>query len=277
MDTGLTKNMTATNFHIDPAYRAAIMEELRGIEERESVKILFAIESGSRAWGFPSPDSDYDARFIYARHPDWYLSLTPGRDVIELPIDDLLDINGWDIQKALGLLLKPNPVMLEWLSSPIRYMWQDELCGKLIDFSREVSHAAACIYHYRSLAAKQWEQQVEGNDEIKLKKYLYILRPAMVLRWIRHHPEIIPPMNFQALMDGANVPEDICAQLDDLLARKSKAKETGLSPRWPDLDAFIQAELKWASGYASDFKSDSKGKMPEANALFREIIKTAWP
>lgn len=265
-----------TDMTIDPAYRAAIMDELRGIEARESVKILFAIESGSRAWGFPSPDSDYDARFIYVRQPDWYLSIQPRRDVIKLPIDDLLDINGWDIKKALGLLLKPNPVMLEWLSSPIRYMWQDDVCTQLIDFSRGVSHAAACIYHYRSLAAKQWDQQVEGKSEIKLKKYLYILRPAMVLRWIRHHPDVIPPMNFHDLMAGVDLPPDIRAQLDDLLARKSKAKEIGLSPRWPDLDAFIQSELSWAFEHATDYRPDPKSKMDAANVLFRQVVKSAW-
>ncbi|MEM6906851.1 MAG: nucleotidyltransferase domain-containing protein, partial [Pseudomonadota bacterium] len=100
--------------------RAEIMAKLTGIERDFGVRILFAIESGSRAWGFPSPDSDYDVRFVYVHPTDWYLSLTPGRDVIELPIRDDLDIGGWDLRKALNLLLKPNPVMLEWLSSPIR-------------------------------------------------------------------------------------------------------------------------------------------------------------
>lgn len=261
---------------IDPDVRTSIMDELRGIESRERVKILFAIESGSRAWGFPSPDSDYDARFVYVREPDWYLSITPGRDVIELPIDDLLDISGWDIQKALGLLLKPNPVMLEWLSSPITYMWHDDICERLTEFSREVSHAAACIYHYKSVATKQWALHVEGNTEIKLKKYLYILRPAMVLRWIRHHPDIIPPMNLQSLMNGLNLEADVLAQIDELLARKKVAKEIGLSPRWPILDKFIQSELTWADEHAKDFKPDAKGKMDAANTLFRDIVKTAF-
>lgn len=108
-------NLPAFVADIDPNMRETIIAELRKIERDHRVHILFAIESGSRAWGFPSPDSDYDARFIYVHEPDWYLSLTTGRDVIELPISGLLDINGWDIRKALNLLLKPNPVMLEWL------------------------------------------------------------------------------------------------------------------------------------------------------------------
>jgi len=104
---------------IPPAARMRILADLGRIEREEGVRILFAVESGSRAWGFPSPDSDYDARFVYARPADWYLSLAPGRDVVELPIDGDYDTNGWDIRKALNLLLKPNPVLLEWLSSPI--------------------------------------------------------------------------------------------------------------------------------------------------------------
>src|SRR5262249_55967652 len=115
-----------------------ILAELEGMKQREGVRILFAIESGSRAWGFPSPDSDYDVRFVYAHPADWYLTIAPGRDVIELPMEDALDINGWDIRKTLGLLLKPNPVALEWLSSPIRYEWDAAVCQRLIDFSKKV-------------------------------------------------------------------------------------------------------------------------------------------
>lgn len=251
------------------------MEELRDIEATHHVKILFAVESGSRAWGFPSPDSDYDVRFIYSRKPDWYLSLTPGRDVIELPIDDLLDINGWDIRKALALVLKPNPVLLEWISSPIRYIWDDALCGELEAFTKEISHAGACIYHYRSQGAKLWEHHIEGKDKINLKKYFYILRPAMVLRWIRRHPELIPPMNFQALMDGADITPNLEIQIDHLLEEKTKAKEIGLSRRWPDIDGFIQKELAWAFENAKNFRSEKTEKLSEANALFRKIVKSA--
>jgi len=109
--------------------RADIVDRLAAVESDFGVRILFAIESGSRAWGFPSPDSDYDVRFVYAHPTDWYLSLTPGRDVIELPIADDLDIGGWDLRKALKLLLRPNPVLLEWLSSPIRYRWDEAACA----------------------------------------------------------------------------------------------------------------------------------------------------
>ena len=131
-----------TEAQIDPAIRARIDDILSGIETREGVRLLFAIESGSRAWGFPSPDSDYDVRFVYVRSVDWYLSLELGRDVIELPVDAGMDVNGWDIRKALGLLLKPNPVLLEWLDSPIRYRWDAQACDALSALAGKVAHVS---------------------------------------------------------------------------------------------------------------------------------------
>ena len=108
--------------------REAILAKLTAIEDKEKIKILFAVESGSRAWGFPSKDSDYDVRFVYIRRPEWYLSIEKKRDVIEYAINDLLDINGWDIQKGLGLLRKYNPALMEWLDSPIVYREERECC-----------------------------------------------------------------------------------------------------------------------------------------------------
>jgi len=106
---------------IEPAMRAQIMDALRDIEAKNDVSVLFACESGSRGWGFASPDSDYDVRFIYVNRLPWYLTVQPRRDVIEVPISGDLDINGWDLRKALGLMRESNPTLLEWLRSPIVY------------------------------------------------------------------------------------------------------------------------------------------------------------
>jgi len=165
---------------IPPAQWSHIISELQKIEERENVRVLFAVESGSRAWGFASPDSDFDVRFVYVRTQDWYLSLKPGRDVIELPLIGDDDINGWDIRKALSLALKPNPVLLEWLSSPIQYIWNGDVCQELQSFTRKIAHGTACRHHYVRLAKLQ---RGDGST-IKLKKYFYALRAAMALRWI---------------------------------------------------------------------------------------------
>jgi predicted nucleotidyltransferase len=258
---------------IAPAMRDAILAKLSALEAREGVRILFAVESGSRAWGFPSPDSDYDARFVYARPRDWYLSITEGRDVIELPIEDDLDINGWDLRKALRLLLKPNPVLLEWLSSPIRYRWDESACAHLLALAQKVGHGPSCVHHYLNLGESLWKHHVEGKAEIKLKKYFYIVRPAMALRWLRLR-EGAPPMNFQALAAGVALPAELTGRLADLLERKSRTKELGEAPRIAVIDDFIATEFAWAreEGAAQRMaRADLRG---EADALFRELV--AW-
>ena len=149
---------------ISSEMRQAIDAALEAIEAEDNIRILFAIESGSRAWGFPSPDSDYDVRFVYARPLNWYLSLDPGRDVIERPINDDLDIGGWDLQKSLKLLLKPNPVLLEWLTSPIRYRWNESECNRLIDLSDEAFHSSPSLYHYLNLGEGQIKLHRQGRE-----------------------------------------------------------------------------------------------------------------
>ena len=254
---------------IPPAQWTHILSELRGIEAREDVNILFAVESGSRAWGFASPDSDFDVRFVYARPRDWYLSLTPGRDVIELPLDGDDDINGWDIRKALGLALKPNPVLLEWLSSPIQYIWDETICTKLQSFTRKIAHGTACRHHYIRMANLQ---RGEG-DTIKLKRYFYALRAAMALRWIETHAEA-PPMNFQQLMSGVDVPNELKIEIGKLIVKKRSTLELGEGPRIPCVEAFLESQLSSAAKGASfSLSHDDKARHEQqGNQLFQFIL-----
>jgi uncharacterized protein len=257
---------------IDAEMRATVIGELAGLERAHNVRILFAIESGSRAWGFPSPDSDYDARFVYAHTPDWYLSLQPGRDVIELPIDGLLDINGWDIRKALNLLLKPNPVMLEWLSSPIRYSWDDDVCNEMIDLANRTAHGAACYYHYRNLGEGQWRQHVGDKRQVNYKKYFYVLRPALAIRWVRLGLPGPPPMNLQALVESLNLKPAVVRDIAELLELKRVAREIGTGARMERVDALIRAEFDAAQEIMPKpvARHELRG---EAEALFRRIVK----
>ncbi|MCH9806650.1 MAG: nucleotidyltransferase domain-containing protein [Alphaproteobacteria bacterium] len=252
--------------------RALISKELARIEKEENVRVIFAIESGSRAWGFPSPDSDYDVRFVYVRPLDWYLSITPGRDVIEQPIEDDLDIAGWDIQKALGLLLKPNPVMLEWLSSPIRYRWSEAQCRDLIALAEKTAFGTACLHHYLHLGERQFRVYAEGRQTINLKKYFYMVRPAIAIRWIRMHPDVPPPMNFQELCDGVDLAADLSVGLGKLLIHKSQSKEIGEASRIPVIDEFLKAEFDWAREATSQRQPPKPQLRAEADDLFRAIV-----
>lgn len=253
--------------------RKIILDQLNQIEKDENVQLLFAIESGSRAWGFPSPDSDYDVRFVYVRPLDWYLTIGKKRDVIELPIDRELDTAGWDIQKALTLLIKPNPVMLEWLSSPIRYIWDEPACNILNQFAKKTVFGHSCLYHYLHLGERQYKVYVEGRSEVKLKKYLYIIRPALAIRWLRKHPDRLPPMNFQALCNGVDLPKELENTLEAILEKKRLSKELGMHARIPVVDTFTKKEFTWAREKTKERQEPRTKLLDEADELFRQIVK----
>jgi len=246
---------------------------LINIQIRENIKTLFAVESGSRAWGFPSPDSDYDVRFVYVRPRDWYLSIEPGRDVIELPLEGDMDINGWDLKKALGLLLKPNPVLLEWLTSPVKYIWNEGACSELLALAKKVTHGHACLHHYLSLGSRQWTTYVDDKDQVNLKKYLYAVRPAMAIRWLRMYPELIPPMNFYDLKQAINLTPELEELLDNLLEQKSLSKELGEAPRIKPIDEFITSEFNWAETAIKKSRPVRPDLSEEANDIFRKWVE----
>jgi uncharacterized protein len=258
--------------YISKHIQDSIIFMLRELEKTNDVRVIFAVESGSRAWGFPSPDSDYDVRFVYARPSDWYLSITPGRDVIELPIENDLDVNGWDIRKALGLLIKPNPVLLEWLSSPIHYIWDDTCCGLLMALSRKIAHGHACLHHYLHLGSRQWDVYIGRNERVNLKKYFYVVRPAMTIRWVRMYPDKVPPMNFQDLIAGIDTGEALGNALGELLQAKNCSKEMGEAPRIAVIDNFIKSEFAWAREAIKGTKPCKHDFSVEANSVFRAII-----
>ena len=267
--------MTTIEFvsSISDDMRETILGRLRTLEAERNVRILFAVESGSRAWGFPSPDSDYDARFVYARPEDWYLSVSPGRDVIELPIEGGLDINGWDIKKALGLLLKPNPALLEWLSSPIRYRWDDEICARIGALSKNVAHGIPCIHHYLGLGESLWRRHIADKEPVNIKNYFYVVRPALALRWVRTRPDEMLPMNLQELLRGVDVSIDLTSALQELLVVKSRARELGEGPRIAVIDAFVSSEFALAHDAVRGLKTKRRDLRPDADALFRAIVR----
>lgn len=162
-----------------------VEQKLQEIEEKEHVRILHAVESGSRSWGFASPDSDYDVRFIYVRRPEDYLKLEPARDVIEWELDETLDINGWDLQKALRQYHRSNSTLFEWANSPVVYRTTEEW--------RQIHQAAsvyfsekAAMYHYYGTAKSNFLEFLQG-DTVKYKKYFYVIRPVLACKWIEEH------------------------------------------------------------------------------------------
>lgn len=254
---------------ISPEAAAEVNRRLSAIEAENDVRILLAVESGSRAWGFESPDSDYDVRFIYVRPRDWYLQLERGRDVIETPIELPWDINGWDITKALGLMLKSNAVVLEWLTSPIVYERDTAATDKLRAFADEALQPSALRHHYKRLAVRQWDTFISERTEVARKKYLYALRPALTLMHLRLYNGV-PPMSLPALVAVLPLDDDVREAIATFIAAKRLAKETGLGEREPLFDRIIRSEIEAAT--LMDTPSPSPERLEKANRLLLQIL-----
>ena len=209
----------------------AIQQELSEIEEKHGVKIIHCIESGSRAWGFPSPDSDYDVRFIYAHPKDWYVSLYEKRDVIERPIDEVLDISGWDIKKALQLMQKANGPLYEWLNSPIVYRQKPEHVATLLSLAKSCYNPIGIFHHYKAMTQSK-TNELQGQKEVKLKTYLYALRTAMCCEWIIKQGTQ-PPVIFNELLISyfeSQANESLQEEIESLLEQKKGVGEKQVMP-----------------------------------------------
>ncbi len=261
---------------IDPIsfkIRTEIDHRLEAIKAKENVQLLMAVESGSRAWGFPSPDSDYDVRFVYVQKRDWYLSLSPGRDVIERPIVDEIDLNGWDIRKALGLLLKSNAVISEWIESPIRYSDDHPIIDSLRALADDVLDGRALAFHYANLGRNAADRWLDGDDAVPVKKYFYALRPALAIQHLRLNPAVRPPMNLHELIAGCDLAQNLKADIDELVEAKSRTNERSNGMRKPDIDAFIHTEFSRASDVPGQDKPGAD-MLERANTLFLELVNT---
>ena len=245
---------------MDPGTVAQI--DVRLAQIQTEVEILLAIESGSRAWGFPSPDSDYDCRFIFLRAQEDYLSLYPKRDVIETPLEGALDVNGWDLAKSLKLLLKGNAVVIEWLTSPIVYMGHEWFRDAFRALAERWVDRDLVARHYLHLGERQRRAYFDDGKQFKLKKLFYALRPAAALRWLRLHPnEAVAPMHFPTLLAGCDVPTPVQVIVDELIAMKAVTRELGTGELPAVLAQFIDAEFQVA---ASRFDFSPHPVKPEA-------------
>lgn len=248
--------------------RTEILRLLKKIEAEHNVKVLYACESGSRAWGFTSPDSDYDVRFIYVHPQDWYLTIDEKRDVIELPIDETLDISGWELRKALGLFRKSNAQIYEWLQSPIVYLQDGAFHSEILELAKTYFSPKPGLNHYLSLSRNVLETDLQ-TEEVRIKKYFYALRSTLAALWIVEKKEV-PPMEFSKLR--LLIPnEEIQSELDDLLEKKKESDEKTLIPGVPFLTHFIAETLAYC--YAEKDKvADERKEIDPLNALFRKSI-----
>lgn len=252
-----------------------IAEALQRIEEEEGVRVIYACESGSRAWGFESTDSDYDVRFIYVHSLDWYLSVGDPQDVIEMPVDEKLDINGWDIRKCLNLLRKSNSVILEWLASPIGYRKNRSDVARLIELAHKAFMPGSSCQHYlgmarRSLAACQM------NSKVKIKLYLYAIRPVLCCQWIVKYRKQAP-MRFDELIAEFLPDQDdqLRQYIDHIVGIKKGGDEGSRVDRSPLLENYLSSQLE----ELQTLIPGNRPRLPieEFNHVFQAIVKFQNP
>ena len=251
-----------------------IKKELARIEDKGDIKILLAVESGSRAWGFASTDSDWDVRYIYIHRLDWYLKIDDLKDSQEEMLPDDLDFAGWELKKALKLFRKSNPPMLEWLRSPIIYLEQFSTAEKLREMSENYFNPKSCMYHYLSMAKNNYREFLQ-KETVKSKKYFYVLRPVLACDWIRNENSF-PPMEFQDLVDSQITDENLRKEIAELLKRKMSGEELKEEPKIEILNEFLEWKIEFYKEYVEQIEPNDKPQTVLLDELFKETIFEVW-
>lgn len=246
-----------------------ILNKLNKIEIDNNIKIIHAVESGSRAWGFASKDSDYDVRFIYVRPMEYYLQLQKFDDVLNCELNEIFDINGWDIQKVLKLAHKSNPTIFEWSQSPIVYK-TSPLFHDIKSTIFEYFSSKSGLYHYLSTAKSNYREYLKG-DMVRLKKYLYVIRPLLACHWILNH-QTPPPMLFNELVK-AELSQDMKPHIDKLLELKIQSNETDMHPRIEPINQWIDQEFILLQAKINNLQQEKCHDWQPLNDIFLKIVQ----
>jgi uncharacterized protein len=249
-----------------------ILDTLSQIEKTHSVKILYACELGSRAWGYHNKNSDYDIRFIYIHHPHWYITLDPQRDFIELPISERLDVTGWDLQKCLKSYRKSNPTTLELIKSKVSYFQAYSTIEKLRFHAQEVFSAKACLYHYLHMAEKNYRKKNSASAN-KVKNYLNVLRPILVAGWIEKF-NCFPEMELSKLVDEIAPSNEIKNAIDEVIAKKVNEYTRDLNVKI--LDRFVENELRRLFDFVKNIIVEKEDPTPMLNKIFLNTLTEVW-
>ncbi len=248
-----------------------IQAALKAIEEDKDVTILWACETGSRAWGFPSPDSDQDVRIIYRHKPEWYVSVWEKRDTIEYMSEDkMLDVVGWDIRKCLQLLWKSNAPLLERIQSPVIYREVAGFISPMMAVAEACYSPISTMYHYLGMAKKTFGE-VEGADEVRLKKLFYALRAAMACKWIMDK-DTMPPIEFGIKLKELELPADLLNRIEELIALKATKNEDYTHGREPLLIDFIAEQID-LSGKAVPSLGSRRDNSVDLDAFLQKAIQ----
>jgi predicted nucleotidyltransferase len=251
-----------------------IQQEILKLEQENSIKIVYAVESGSRAWGFASTNSDWDVRFIYVHTYDWYLSVEEKKDNIEIILPNDIDLAGWELRKALLLFRKSNPPLLEWLRSPVVYKESLSTAAQLREAAGEYFNPKSCLYHYFHMARRNYEAYFKEN-EVRLKKYFYILRPLLACCWIER-TGAMPPMEFDHLVTAEILDVQLKHEINGLLELKKGGVELDRGARIAIIDEFMENRFIHFEQYLKDFQFKNEPGYAKLNSIFRGTLEEAW-
>ncbi len=230
-----------------------IQTELKNLENQFNIKILYAVESGSRAWGFASTDSDWDVRFIYIHREDWYLSIDDKKDSVEIMLPNDLDLSGWEMRKALKLFRKSNPPLMEWLNSPIVYHEERAVVEQFRGLMTEYFNPKSCLNHYLHMAEGNFREYLQ-RDFVRTKKYFYVIRPVLACQWIER-TDTMAPTEFQKLFDTQIEDGELKREIEKLLERKRSGDELGEEPKIQILNDFLEERIQYYANYVKQFQS----------------------
>ena len=252
----------------------AILSKLHALVADQGIRLWYAFESGSRAWGFPSPDSDFDIRFLYTNPLEWYLRIEEGRDVLEVPMEGLLDMGGWELRKALRLAKKSNPVLWEWFQSPIRYLEEDaDFLPELRSVVDPFFSPVAAANHYLALCKGTMERELSGPT-VRIKKYFYMLRPILAAQWIVER-QSIPPMEFEPLLDGVRANHALIESVRSLEEQKKVTDEKVGIDRIPFVEKFLEETYADLKSRAARLNS-GKGSADIVEDFFYRRVLEGW-
>jgi len=259
--------------------KSEIQARLDAFEREHGVRVLYACESGSRAWGFASTDSDYDVRVIYAHPRDWYLSIDMERkpDAIDVALEHTpageMDLHAWDVRKALGLFHGANPSLMEWLRSPIVYREEDPVMAPWHALVPSYHRPKAAAYHYLNMAKNNARTYLHDKKQVVLKKYLYVLRPVLALRWVASGRGLVP-VEFTRLVQTEVMDEGVREGIEALLREKRAGMEADTTGRIPGIHDFLLEEIDRFD--AMDFRQFGEGeKEPRSIEPLNELFRTA--
>ncbi len=251
-----------------------IKQELTRLENDHDIKILLAVESGSRAWGFASTDSDWDVRYIYVHRLDWYLKIDNLKDSQEEILPNDIDLAGWELKKALRLFRKSNPPMLEWLRSPIVYLEQFSTAQRLRELSGQFFSPRSGMYHYLSMAKNNFREFLQ-RDVVRTKKYFYVLRPVLACEWIKERGSF-PPMEFDQLVEAQVTDATVRGEIEQLLEIKIAGGELGEGQRNKILNEYLETKISYFSNYVDEMEANKKPATELLDDVVRLTIQEAW-